>query len=304
MAEHEPELTVSYDIDPYQQVFAGLSTGFHAPAVSNYTTFTSGGSATSSNIMKLTDIKPEFAYSYEAGYRYHDDFLTASTNAFLQDVRDYQASIQIDPADYITSNIGTVKIYGIDAEAGTSPWHGFTFYASGVIQNSVLSEDIQATSTGTYPFDVIDYVHTKGKQLVDTPNWVVSASVGYQEDGFFANVTPHCYGQRATALLNDEFIPANCTVDASAGYHFDESWGYLRNATLQLYAVNLLNSSYFGEIYTQGQTNAKATVGYGVSQVGHVVTPNVAIGSQSYTGEPGAPLFIGARLSINVGGPR
>jgi len=296
-----PEVNATYDIDPFQQVFASLSTGFRAPSASNYTTFTSGGTATSSNIMKLTDVKSEYAYSWEAGYRYHGDFVTASTNAFYQDVRDYQASVQLDPADFITSNIGTVKIYGIDAEAGTRPWYGFTFYGSAVLQNSVLSQNIQSNYTGTFPNDQIEYVYSRGKRLVDTPNWIVSASIGYQENGFFGNMTPHCYGNRATALNNDETIPSKCTVDASFGYRFGETWGYMKGATLQFYAVNLFDAHYLGEVYTQGQTNAKPASGYEINNATHVVTPITNISSESYSAAPGAPLFVGVRLSVNLG---
>lgn len=296
-----PEFNATYDIDPFQQVFASMSTGFKSPSVADYTSFTSGDSTTSSNIMKLTDVKAEYAYSWEAGYRYHGDFLTASTNAFYQDVRDYQATVQIDPADYITSNIGAVKIYGLDAEVGTKPWNGFTFYGSATLQKSVLSQNIAADYSGTFPNDQIQYVYSRGKQLVDTPEWIVSASVGYAQDGFFGSVTPQCLGQRATALDNDEFIPANCTVNASVGYRFGEMWGYLKGATLQFYAINMLNSSYLGEVYTQGQTNAKTAAGYEINQNTKAVTQINNISAQSYSAEPGASAFVGVRLTVDMG---
>jgi iron complex outermembrane receptor protein len=297
-----PEFNATFDIDPFQQLFAGLSTGFRSPSASNFTTFTSSGSsATGSNIMKLAAIKSEYDYSYEAGYRFHGDFVTASATAYLQDVRDYQATVQIDPADFITSNIGTVKIYGVDFEAGTKPWHGFTFYGSAELQNSVLSQNVQSDYSGTFPNDSIQYVYSRGKRLVDTPNWIVSASVGYSQDGFFGSLTPQCKGDRPTALNNDEMVPSHCSLDASVGYHFSESWGYLKGAVLQAYIINALDSSYFGEIYTQGQTNAKTAVGYQINQATHAVTQINNISAESYTGEPGSPLFIGVKLSIDVG---
>jgi iron complex outermembrane receptor protein len=234
-----PELAGSYDIDDNQQLFASVSTGFRSPSVSNFGQFTSGNTATASNIMKLAAVKSEYNTSWEAGYRWHDSFVQASATAYLQDLKNYQASVQIDPADYITSNIGGVKIYGIDVEAGTQPWHNFTFYVSGELQNSHLNNNLSADYSGTYPNDIIQYVNTKGKQLVDTPNWIVSASVGYAEDGFFGEAVPQCKGQRATSLLNDEFVPGYCTVNLSAGYHFGNIMGGMfKNATFQVYADN------------------------------------------------------------------
>jgi iron complex outermembrane recepter protein len=301
-----PELNLTYDLDPFQQIFAGVSTGYRTPSTNNLWTDNSAGT-----ILESTDIKPETNATWEAGYRYHGDWLTASTTAYLQDINNYQGSVQIDPTDFISDNIGGVRIFGVDAEAGTKPWHGFTFYASGELQKSALEDNIpggycggtgiSGCTTAQTSTNTEIYVPTKGKQLVDTPEWLVSASVGYTQDGFFGAVTPHCYGQRATALLNDEFVPANCTVDASVGYHFDQGWGILRNATLQVFALNLFDSSYLGQITTTGDTNALTTHSAFVSGAANPVT--ITGGSSSttnYAAKPGSPLFIGVRLNANL----
>jgi iron complex outermembrane recepter protein len=305
-----PEFNGTFDLDPTDQLFGGLASGYRTPSNFNFSTFNSTSAPT---VLEITDIKPEFDWTYEAGYRFHGDFLTASVTAFFDNLHDYQASEQLDAIDYTTANIGSVKIYGIEAEAGTKPWHGFTFYGSATLQNSAMGSDLSAdncsssNSTATYPVTgctsaqntagITLYVHTKGKQLVDTPNWLASGSIGYAEDGFFANVTPHCYGQRATALLNDEYVPANCTVDASVGYRFTQIWGSMKDATFQLYVLNMFDSEYLGEITTQAQTNAKTAVGYSPSAPGARFT----IPGQSYTAYPGAPLFVGVKFSVNVG---
>jgi iron complex outermembrane receptor protein len=296
-----PELNATFDIDTFQQLFLGVSSGFRTPNTLNFEQFNSAGT-----VAEITNIKPETSRSYEAGYRYHGDFLTASTDVFLQDVQDYQASVQIDPVDFITSNIGGVKIYGIDAEAGTKPWHGFTFYASAELENSVLSDNVAAETCGSSipqcttaqkNAGIQLFVHTQGKQLVDTPNWIVSTSIGYEQDGFFGSIEPHCYGQRATSLLNDEFVPANCTVNATAGYHINKGYGSFKDATLQLYAMNLFDSKYLGQITTQGQTNTFKAPAFSPTAPGQVFT----VGSESYSAKPGSPLFIGVKLVINIG---
>jgi iron complex outermembrane receptor protein len=250
--------------------------------------------------MKIVDIKSEYAYSWEGGYRWHDDFLQASATAYLQDLKNYQATVQIDPADFITSNIGGVKIYGIDLEAGTKPWNGFTFYVSGEVQKSRLAQNLSADYSGSYPNDIIQYVATKGKQLVDTPNWMLAASIGYAQDAFFGELIPQCRGQRATSLLNDEWVPGYCTLNLSAGYHFgDVLNGTLKNATFQIFADNVTDTKYFGQIYTQGQTNALPAQGYSASGV-PLTGAAATVPMQSYSGEPGAPLFVGARFSVDL----
>jgi len=301
-----PELNLTWDVDPFNQFFGGVSSGFRTPSNFIFSSFNSSTfSNTTAQVLEFTPVKAEFNWAYEAGYRFHGDFVTASMTAYLNDISNYQASVQLDPVDFTTANIGGVKIYGLEAEAGTKPWHGFTFYGSASIQNSRLADDLSADTCndssaggcGGQPTSTQLFVHTRGKQLVDTPNWLASASIGYEQDGVFGSVTPHCYGQRATSLLNDETVPANCTLDASVGYRFTEAWGGLKDATIQLYAVNLTNSRYLGEITTQGQTNAKTAVAYSPTVPGG----NFTVPGESYSAHPGAPVFVGIKLNINLG---
>jgi iron complex outermembrane recepter protein len=297
-----PELNMTYDLDPFQQIYAGVSTGYRTPSTNNLWQDNSAGT-----ILETTDIKPEFNTTWEAGYRYHGDFVTASTTAFFHDITNYQATVQIDQDDFINSNIGGVRMYGVDAEAGTKPWHGFTFYWSGEVMKSALDSNILGGVCGTNSITCAGgaasgtdvYVPTKGKQLVDTPEWSTSASIGYEQYGFFGSVTPHCYGQRATSLMNDEFVPANCTVDASAGYHFNEGWGILHNATLQVFALNLFDSSYLGQITTTADTNAK-TLTTAYTSAGAATIPEGSSSTTNYAAKPGSPFFIGVRLSANL----
>ena len=314
-----PELNATFDIDPENQIFADTMKDFRTPSNFIFNTFNSAPSTTpgtcgttnanqcSPTILELTSVKPEETWTYEAGYRFHGKFLTASATAFYMDLSNYQASIQLDPVDFSTKNIGDVKMYGIEAEAGTTPWYGFTFYGSATLMNSRIGSDQiadQCTSTGVSGCSAAEklvltnvYLPTRGKQLVDTPNWLVSASIGYDQDGAFATLTPHCSGERATAILNDEYVPAYCTVDASIGYRFTQEHGALKNTTLKVSFQNLANTSTLGEMTTNAQTNALTTArGYTKTGSTGVIVPGF-----SYTSYPTAPFFVGINLTIDLG---
>jgi hypothetical protein len=59
----------------------------------------------------------------------------------------------------------------------------------------------------------------------------------------------------------------------------------------------MLDSHYLGEITTQAQTNAKAAAAYSPQAPGQTfVAP-----PQSYTAYPAAPVFVGVKLSVNLG---
>ena len=94
---------------------------------------------------------------------------------------------------------------------------------------------------------------------------------------------------------------ANCTLDASVGYRFEQGWGILQNATLQLFALNLLDSSYLGQITTTADTNAFTT--HNAIVPGTSARATIFGGESSttnYAAKPGSPLFIGVRLNANL----
>ncbi len=113
--------------------------------------------------------------------------------------------------------------------------------------------------------------------------------MGYENSGFFANISPKYTGERQATLMNDEHIPGYWTVDLTAGYTFKEAIGALHDARLQFFVTNLFDKSYLGEINSTGYANR-----YSQNSIeGHSIS-----GSTVYY-SPGAPRFFGVRLSAD-----
>lgn len=281
-----PSAAISYNADEENQFFASATKNMRAP--SNFVLFTYNSSGTTQIIDD--NIKAETSWVYEAGYRYSGEFLTASVTGFYNDFQDYLATAQIDPATKTTANIGGVVIQGVEFEVGTAPWEGFTFYASATYTDSELQDDLANGVSG----GIIRYLPTAGKELTDTPEWLLAASIGYENSGFFASITPKFVDERFYTLMNDGSIDSYVTVDASLGYRFDESWGMLKGAKVTLFGKNLFDEDYLGQIESTSTPNATS----------QLATDGVFLFSPATTRfTPGSPAFVGVTLTVDIGEP-
>ncbi|NWH07585.1 MAG: TonB-dependent receptor [Alphaproteobacteria bacterium] len=279
-----PSAAVSYNLDETSQFFASATKNMRAP--SNFVLFTYNGAGTAQIIDD--NIRAETSWVYEAGYRYTGEFLTASVTGFYNDFQDYLATAQIDPTTKTTANIGGVVIQGVELEVGTAPWEGFTFYASATYTDSELQDDLANGVSG----GIIRYLPTAGKELTDTPEWLLAASIGYENSGFFASITPKYVDERFFTLMNDGSVDSYVTVDASLGYRFDESWGMMKGAKITLFGRNLFDEDYLGQIESTSTPNATS----------QLATDGVYVFSAASTNfTPGSPAFVGVTLTVDFG---
>ena len=159
-----------WDFDPFNQIFGGVSSGFRTPfelrlrlVQQQHVQRHDGAGAQIHAGQNL-----EFNWAYEAGYRFHGDFVTASMTAYLNDISNYQASVQLDPVDFTTANIGGVKSMGSKPKRART-MTGFTFYGSASIQNDrvcppTIWRNIPTTATGCGGQPVEELaVHTRGR---------------------------------------------------------------------------------------------------------------------------------------------
>jgi len=89
------------------------------------------------------------------------------------------------------ANVGSVNSNG--AELAVS-WHvvpGVTWYNSGTFDRSLYGD---ALVTGGVSYD------TKGKQIVDTPEFMYKSELSYEHNGFYAHLTGDYMGPAITAI--------------------------------------------------------------------------------------------------------
>lgn len=300
-SEWLPSLSLSYQINDETQLFANATRNFRVPpnyVFFNYNTSAitfaadttiggvtyQAGSHPAGTVWIIGDnVEPELSWTYEGGVRFNHDGIRASLTGFYNDLDNYQATAQIDGNQKTTINIGGVQIWGVEAEVGTAPWNGFTFYGSLTVQDSHIDDDIPVNLVG----GVINHARTRGNELVDTPNLIVGGSVGYENGPFFFNINPKYTGERQISMTNDAQADGYFTLDASVGYRLND------HTVFRIFGTNLTNEGYIAEI----NTNATGTSG-AFNVFATTTREGNALSAGSISITPGAPSFVGASLSV------
>ncbi|MDE1145612.1 MAG: TonB-dependent receptor [Azospirillaceae bacterium] len=230
-----PSAGAVYHIDQSNQVFLSATQTFRA--TDNTALYTAG--------VNLNTIQPESTVDVEAGYRYGGPLVIGSFTIFNTNYSNRQQSLFDATANTtVSKNIGGVIIKGAEAEIGTQPIDGFSAYLSGSYTQSHLKNDLLVgLSNGTTVA-----LPTAGKQLTDTPEWLVSSLLRYERDNYFAQIQGKYTAHRFSTLTNDEEVPSFYTFDVAAGYTLPESLTGRFTTKLVLSVTNLFDKHYLGGI--------------------------------------------------------
>ncbi|WP_044563702.1 TonB-dependent receptor [Azospirillum sp. B4] len=230
-----PSAGAVYHIDDSNQVFLSATQTFRA--TDNSALYTPG--------VNLSTIQPETTVDLEAGFRHADEWFISSFTVFNTNYSNRQQSLfDVTANTTVSKNIGGVIIKGAEAEIGTKPIDGFSAYLSAAYTQSHLKNDIYVglNNGATVPLP------TAGKQLTDTPEWLVSSMLRYERDSYFAQIQGKYTAHRFSSLTNDEEVPSFYTFDVSAGYTLPESLTGRFATKLVLSVTNLFDKHYIGGI--------------------------------------------------------
>ncbi len=249
-----PTAAVRYKLNDFNTVFASVATGFRTPQ--NYTLFDTFSTSTGVNTNAAnTGQKAETSVTGEIGHRFQNEIADTSVVAFFQHFNNrlVQTSV-IDSATGLpyTSNVnvGAQDGYGIDFEAGLHPIAHFRPYISAEYMTTKLLDNYQVGA---------DYLPTKGKQAVRTPNFQGAIGIDYDNDVLFGRLDTKFVGSQYATFMNDQKITSYFTADATVGVHLPDN-GFLKQPKIQLNVFNLFDQKYLSGV-AGTQTNAVATRG-------------------------------------------
>ena len=274
-----PSIGMRYKLDGHNQLFTNVTTGSKAPASNGPLAGLVVGSTpctTSCTIGTNLGAGIEKSITTEMGHRYTGDMVNSSVTVFNTQFTNRIATAY-DPTTAITTdlNVGDSTILGLEAQAGTTPLHGWSAYVSGSFINSKINQDFRATSTVTIP--------TSGNQMPDTPQWMAGAAVQYSKGPVIATLSAKYTGMRYSTLANDESIDPFTLVNFSAGYKFDSN-SFFKSPTLRFNVQNLFNTNYLIMSPNASGGDIKTTI-------------NTALGGSSPTYYVGAPRFLSITAS-------
>ena len=192
-------------------------------------------------------VQPESAQNFDLGYRYTVPNLVGTVSVFANNEENRIVSaFDEDLGQFVDRNVGAVERIGAEGSIGWSPIEALSLYASATwLQSEVQDDYVNNTVLG-----VPQIVLTKGKELVETPEWMASARINYQfteylEAGLQAKYT----GERWLTDVNDMQVDAFTTVDANIRLDM-AAFGY-EGTFIQVNADNIFDEQYYANLGTR-----------------------------------------------------
>ena len=225
------------------------------------------------NSIERTSAQPERTKAFDLGYRYQGDMITGSLAAWVNKFDNRIVTAFDDTLGIsVDRNLGKVNLEGVDAELGINATDDLSFYSSASYIHSQVEENIPLTATTV--------LQTKGKQLVETPDWTFSGRVQYKIGSWRISFQGKYVGDRYSTDVNDEVAPNYTVFDADLRYNLSP-FG-LDGSYLQFNVTNIFDEQYLGSI--SSTNNA-------------VLIPNVSTTSTVVARTPLAPTY-------SIGSPR
>jgi iron complex outermembrane receptor protein len=259
-AEPLPTLGVSYQADSKNQFFASVATHFRVPV--NLALYDSYYSPYGLVGVAAKGLKPEYTISEEAGYRYTDDLVIGSATFFNYNFTNRQlASTIIQNGAQVSSyiNAGGETSRGVDVELGLKPIENWIPYISGEYLNAHIDTNTPAGG---------DYLPTAGKTAVESPPFMISTGVSYDDSTLFGNVMVMYKASQYTTFMDDQKMPGYVQANASLGYRIKQYYMPSAHPELKLNLINIGNVHYLSgpaSVTTNSQTQKGV---YGTSIAG------------------------------------
>lgn len=230
-----PNMGLTYKMTDAQMVYFSFAENLSAPRTDNL--YPVSRQADGSIGRGIPDA--ETTTAYDLGWRYNSTDYLASAAVYSVDY-DNRIVQSFDPdlGFSVDRNLGKVKIKGVDLQGGWRVIDMLTLSGSASYNDSEVQEDVPLASGGISP--------TKGKQLVETPEWTYALRADLSIAGFRAGIQGKYVDERPSTDTNDEFAPSYTVVDLDASYTFE--LGMFKEVEAKLNVVNLLDEEYFGSI--------------------------------------------------------
>lgn len=281
-----PQLGISWQFDPRNQVYVTGSTNFRVPSNVSLADQYSNTSGRVSQVGGGSN--SEYSIAEELGYRYNGPLVVGSISFFNYNFTNRQISQNffVNGAPYSsTINAGGQTTRGVDVQLSTRPilFHIRPYFAFEYL-NATIDNNLRATGT-LRGKTINDYLPTTGKQAIASPHVQAKLGLDYDDGKFFLGADLDYVGQQYSSFMNDERMPDYITNNVYAGYRF-HGFGYLKAPQIQVNMANLTGATYRTGVYTV-QNNAKATTG--------VFGSTIAGSAPAYYLQPG--FYIAATLS-------
>ncbi|MBD8525068.1 TonB-dependent receptor [Pseudomarimonas arenosa] len=219
----------------YQQSTASFNAGFTGPFAASQAAFDQFAGA----------LRAEQAHNMEFGWRVRQALWEASVAAYQVNFQDRLLAISqctgILGCPVGFANVGDVRTRGVELAFDWRPSAGWHAYISASYNDSQYLDDYLDGDT---------LVPTAGKQVVDTPRWLLAGRLQWQQGPWSAGLSSKYTDQRFYTYSNDAKVAAHTITD------IDLSWrpelGQRLQLELRLKLGNVFNERYFATVDSNG----------------------------------------------------
>ena len=247
-----PRILASFNVDDRSQLYANVTTNARMPLPSGTYLTSYNLSTGATTAVGNTATKPEYTISAQIGYRYSGP-INIDATAFYMKLKNHQ----VTGVNFINGflqttalNAGNLTIKGLSLESSTRPYGGFSFYGNAQYLDARFDDNLPIRG---------DFLPTKGKKKVLSPEWIVNVGGRFESGGFYATVAYKYVSEQFSTFMNDQTIPNIQTVDAAIGYKFGDIGG-LKSPAIRFTVTNIGNKSYISTL-TSAAPNSVATTG-------------------------------------------
>jgi outer membrane receptor protein involved in Fe transport len=200
-----------------------------------------------------TTVKPETAWTYEAGLRSRREVSLGPITGVEAQVNVYNVKFKnrllniapfnfINPAPAILANVGGVTTKGVDVAGTLKFGEHFQLYNALSYNESKYDNDYQSGTTLVGGVSTPVTVATRGKYVPLTPKWMNKTIARVNFGAFDAQISGDYVGKRFVTYLNDLSVKSMMLVDLQAGYTFDMSdKGFVKGLRVSANVTNLFD---------------------------------------------------------------
>ena len=257
-----PNVGFTYNIFDHLGMFGSYAKGVSVPKTDNLYSFDDV------KIAPVAEVKPEKTDSFDLGLRYSSRIIQGQVAAWYISYKNriISSTVQLEGGgtQSLDRNVGKVESKGIDASLGIQPIKHISVYGFVSYLDSELKNDATDPITGAI------IVATKGKFVVETPEWQYGGRAQVSFEPVSVGVQVKRTGSRWVTDVNDLKSAGYTIVDLDA--RFDMKRFGLDNTFFQLNVSNLLNERYFGNLSTNtvASNNPRFTFGAPRTFIGSV----------------------------------
>jgi iron complex outermembrane receptor protein len=257
-----PNVGFTYNIFDHLGMFGSYAKGVSVPKTDNLYSFDDV------KIAPVAEVQPEKTDSFDLGLRYSSRIIQAQVAAWYISYKNriISSTVQLEGGgtQSLDRNVGKVESKGVDASLGIQPTKHISLYGFVSYLDSELKND------ATDPISGAIIVATKGKFVVETPEWQYGGRAQVSFEPVSVGVQVKRTGSRWVTDVNDLKAAGYTIVDLDA--RFDMKRFGLDNTFFQLNVSNLLNERYFGNLSTNtiAANNPRFTFGAPRTFIGSV----------------------------------